>query len=175
MMNRRTMILLTLTVVCLTAVAAVAQNQGRGQGHGWGMGQGREGHFEMMVEHLDLTEAQQEAIVKIHEENKAANLELSKESRILENELEGALLKDEPSQDKVLDLNKKLGDLRTERRANGLKTRLEVRNQLTPEQRDQMLAFQGPHGRGGKSGGRGHGAHGGHGNGQGNHCRQDVD
>jgi Spy/CpxP family protein refolding chaperone len=175
MINRRTMILLTLTVVCLTAAAAVAQNQGRGEGHGRGMGQGREGHFEMMVEHLDLTEAQQEAIVNIHEENKAANLELSKESRILENELEGELLKDEPSQDKVLDLNKKLGDLRTERRANGLKTRLEVRNQLTPEQRDQMLAFQGPHGRGGKSGGRGHGAHGGHGNGQGNHCRQDAD
>ena len=171
MMNRKTIVLLTVTVACLTAAVAMAQNHGRGTGHGRGMGQGREGHFEMMVEHLDLTEAQQEAMMNIRAENQAANMELSKESRILENELEGELLKDEPSQDKVLDLNNKLGELRTERRANGLKTRLEIRKQLTPEQRDQMLAFQGSHGRGGKPGRRGHG---GHGRCQGSNCRQDA-
>jgi Spy/CpxP family protein refolding chaperone len=169
MMNRRTIIILTVTVACLAAAVAMAQGHGRGEGQGRGMRQGREGHFEMMVEHLDLTEAQQEAIETIREENQASNLALAKESSRLENELEGELLKDDPSEKVVLELNSKLGELRTEHKANGLKTRLAIRKQLTPEQRDKMLAFQGSRGRGGQNSCGGPGLHKGHGEGPGMH------
>ena len=171
MMNRKTITWLTLMVVCLAAAAAMAQGYGHGQGRGRGDFQGKEGRHEMMVDHLDLTEAQQEAIEKIRDENQANNLALAKQSALLENELEGELLKDEPSEKTALELNAKLGELRTERRANGLKTRLAVRKQLTPEQRDKMLAFKMNRGRGGRHVCDGPGRHQGHGGGQGMHRR----
>lgn len=175
MMNRKTIIAVTITVISLAAVAAMAQGYGRGAGHGRGMGQGREGRFEMMVEHLDLTEVQQEAITNIHEETREANEALTRDRLVLENELEGELLKEEPSENKVLDLNKKLGALRTERQANRLKARLAVRKQLTPEQQDQMLTFRSRGGRGGRQGCDGHGLHKGHGEGQRMHRGHDAD
>ena len=75
------------------------------------------------------------------------------------------MLKDDPSEKAALDLTGKIGALRTEIQANRMTSRLEVRKQLTPEQRDKMLMMrerhQGREGREGRRGGsRGMGPHG---------------
>ena len=146
--------ILALTLVA--AGSALAQGPGKGQGQGQGMmgrgmgpgnhpgfdqGFGSRGEFrlERMAARLGLTDEQAEAIEKIREDGRKGNLELRKQTMRLRNELRGEMLKDDPSQKTVLDLNAKLGDLRTEKQANRLKNRLAVREQLTPDQRDQML------------------------------------
>ncbi len=79
----------------------------------------------------------------------------------LRNELQGEMLKDDPSEKAAMDLTGKIGALRTEMQANRLTNRLEVRKQLTPEQSDKMLILQGRfQGREGRRGcGRGMGSH----------------
>jgi Spy/CpxP family protein refolding chaperone len=124
---------------------------------------------ERLIRHLDLTAEQQEAIEKIREESRTKNAALAKETRLLRHELEGELMKDEPAESKVLELNARLGELRTERQGNRLAARLAVREQLTPEQRDRMLLLQerrGGRGQGSEFGRGGRGFRG-HGRGQG--------
>ncbi len=148
--------------VLLGATCALAQGPGQGRGmmnrmgpgpgHGSGMGPG--GMQTMMTEKLDLTEDQQTAITEIQEQARKGNLELRKQIMRLRNELQGEMLKDEPTQKTVVNLTQKIGDVRTQMQTNRVKTRLAVRKLLTPEQRDMMLMMkQGHHqGRGGFSG-----------------------
>ncbi len=151
------------TIILASAGLATAQ----GSRHGKSMGQGRscgDGDFgpghrvEMMAKVLDLSEEQLATIKTIHEESRKDGVEKRKELMILRNELQGEMLKDSPSEKTVLGLNDKMGALKTEMKALRLKTRLAVREELTAEQRDQMLMMGG---RGGKGGSRGHGGHGG--------------
>lgn len=146
-----------LALVVVAAGTALAQGPGVGKGHGCGFGGDCQGvdrgemRMERMVQRLDLTEEQAESIAKIREEGRSANAKLRKEMMRLRNELQGELLKDDPSRKSVLDLNEKMGALRTQMRANRLENRLAVREQLTPEQRDRML-LSGESGRGGQAG-----------------------
>ncbi|MBU8871035.1 MAG: Spy/CpxP family protein refolding chaperone [Gemmatimonadales bacterium] len=166
--------ILTLTLVAAGSVLAQGPGQGNFRGQGKGMmgrgmgpqncldgGPGFRSEFRMerMAARLDLTEDQVEAITKIREDGRTENLEIQKQTLRLRNELRGEMLKDDPSQKTVLDLNSKLGQLRTERQANRLENRLAVREQLTPEQRDRMLLMGdfGKMGRGGQKGFRGAG------------------
>jgi Spy/CpxP family protein refolding chaperone len=64
------------------------------------------------------------------------------------------MLKDRPDAGAVKTLAGKIGELRTAMQQNRLETRLAVREQLTPEQRDKMLLQGERLGRGGR-GGRG--------------------
>jgi Spy/CpxP family protein refolding chaperone len=155
--SRPLMVLATL--VLLFAAAALAQGQGEGSGFGKGKGFGGRGfgpeqRLEILAEKLELTEEQIAAIEGIKEAGREKGTELHKEMMRLRNELEGEMLKDEPSEKAALDLVTRIGSLRTEIQAEKLKTRLEIRQQLTPEQRDKMLLvgerFQGRHGRGGR-------------------------
>lgn len=149
-------LVVVLTLAALTIIGAgtaMAQRHGRGCGNG----EGGPGHrFEMMVEHLELSTEQAEAIKGIREVGQAKNLAAQKDLMRLRAELDAEMLKDEPSEKTALDLVDKMGDLQTEMKANRLKNQMEVRKQLTPEQRDKMLVMKnrakGPHG-----GGRGHG------------------
>lgn len=156
-----------LSIILMTAGVAVAQGpgkgMGKGMGHGMGQGMGMRGHFhgemgsgqgfrlERMAARLNLTDEQQEAIKVIQENSRDQGLQLRKEMMRLQNEMQGEMLKDNPSEKTVLTLNEKMGDTKTELKANRLKTRLAVREQLTPEQRDQMLMM----GDNGRRGGRG--------------------
>ncbi len=170
----KTLVFLTLAaMMVLGAGTALAQGKGAGNGHGgrggFGGGEFGPGHrMEFLAERLELTDEQVTAIEGIHDEGQAKNMELRKEMMRLRNVLEGEMLKDEPSEKTALDLTGKIGDLRTEIQANRLTSRLEVRKQLTPEQRDKMLMMRERHqGREGRrGGGRGMGSHG-EGNGQG--------
>jgi Spy/CpxP family protein refolding chaperone len=190
-MNRKTVVLATLAILVFVASTALAQRPQRradreripdeeqvmnvvpeAPGPRW----------ERLAENLGLTEEQQTAIQELRATNRAKNLELRKEMARLRNELEGELLKDEVDEAAALKLARRIGDLRTEMRTNGLATRLAVRAQLTPEQRDKMLTAGAGFGRGGGRHGRcdGHGPrHGGCGRGQGRgghrECRFDDD
>jgi Spy/CpxP family protein refolding chaperone len=170
------------------ASLALAQGPGAGQGKGARHGQGRHGGcgdgrgpgLEMMTARLDLTAEQQEAIGKLQDEARARRLETRKEMMRLQNELEGELMKDEPGEKTVMGLAAKIGELRTAQQQSRLATRLAVREQLTPEQRDRMLTMRAGSGpRGGREHARhgGHGRSGGHGRGcdRRGSCRQDAD
>lgn len=144
------------TLVMASAGMAAAQGPAAGKGQGSGL------RLERMAAHLNLTEEQQETIKSIHEKSGQVGVQLRKDLARLRNEMQGEMLKDEPSEKAVLSLNEKMGSLKTELKANRLKTRLAVREQLTPEQRDQMLTMRGPGHRGdGRGEGRAHGRRGG--------------
>ncbi len=162
MMKTGNMNLLRLTVLvaalALVSAAALAQGPGAGRGEGPGFGPGH-GHGQgwmmdrdeggmppMMADRLGLSEDQQTAIAKIHDQMRQDNLELRKQLLRLRNELQGELLQDDPDQGKVVSLTEQIGKLRTEMQTNRIKTRLAVRKQLTPEQRDMMLMMGPAHG-----------------------------
>ena len=107
----------------------------------------------MLAQRLDLSEEQVAAIEAIHEKARQDGVELRKDLMRLRNELKGEMLQDNPAEKTVLDLNKKMGAVKTELKAIRLKTRLAVRNELTPEQRDKMLMM----GDGWKNGRKGRG------------------
>lgn len=122
-------------------------------GPGFGPGGGRFG--DRMARRLDLSDAQREAIAKIHQDGRERDLPLRKQLRLLRHELQGEMMKDSPSEKAVLALAGKMGEVRTKLQSGRLADRLAVRAQLTDEQRDRMLAMGGPGGRG--FGGRGFG------------------
>lgn len=139
-MNWQTGILLSLAATVLVfAAAAMAQGPGGCSGHGRGGDFGHGHRLEMLTEKLELTEEQVAAITEIREAGQAKGLELHKEMKRLRNELEGEMLKDEPTEEAALGLVGKIGALQTEIQSNRLENRLEVRRQLTAEQRDKML------------------------------------
>ena len=152
------------TIVLGAAIAAVftfaglalAQGPGGGPGKGPGRGPGagawcdQEGPgrgIERLAARLDLNEDQVKAITALQDGSRAKNQALRKDLLRLRNELEGELLKDQPDVKAVKNLAAKIGDLRTQMQQNRLETRLAVRQQLTPEQRDKML-LMGESGRG---------------------------
>ncbi len=144
----RVSVILVALVLMLVSASAFAQGPGRGGRLGMGPGPGcmpgaEEGLPPMMVDKLGLSEDQQAAITKIHTRTRQDNLELRKELMRLRNELQGEMLKDTPDQKAVLSLTEKIGRVRTDMQVNRAKARLEVRRQLTPEQRDMMLTMRG--------------------------------
>jgi len=154
-MTSRTRTLIVITMVAALAATALAQ-PGRAPRAG-GPGQCEMGHgmrLERMAEVLDLSEAQQTAIADLREKARAGATELRKELARLRNEKHGEMLKDDPSEKTLVELTEKMGKVRTELQVQRLETRLAVREQLTAEQRDQMLLMGPRHGkRGGRHGG----------------------
>ena len=122
----------------------------------------QEMRLERMAARLDLTGDQRVKIEALHEQAREEGLALRKKMMRLRHELEGELLQDAPSEKTVLSLNAKIGDLQTALKANRLRTRLAVREELTPEQRDKMLVMgqHRKHGRHGRSGAGPHGQQG---------------
>jgi len=144
--------------ICLLAIVALGVGSAQAQGRGHGKRSGRavdcDGgpRWERIAERLELSDEQTQAIGKIRDQNQEQQVVLRKEMMRLRNELHGEMLKDDPSGDTVQSLNEKIGEVRTELHGNRLQSRLEVRKQLTPEQRDKMLMMgEGHRGRRGRS------------------------
>jgi len=117
--------------------------------------------FEALAHRLDLTPEQEEAIVALRQDNQQKAIAVRKQLLRLHNELEGEMLTDEPKEATVVELTKKIGQLRTELQVERARTRLAVREQLTAEQRDKMMMLKATHrGAGGRGG---HGRHDGEG------------
>ena len=102
--------------------------------------------LERMTDRLDLTEEQAAAIAEIEDSYRAKDVDLHKELMRLRNERRGEMLKDNPSENTVIALTEQMGGLKTQLQVNHMKMRLEIRNQLTSEQRDKMLLMRGPRG-----------------------------
>jgi Spy/CpxP family protein refolding chaperone len=155
--NRKNQVLVILAaLVLLFAAAALAQGPGGGSGRGPGHGGGPEHRLEMLTEKLELTPEQSATVGQIMENSRELGVGLHKEMMRLQNELEGEMLKDEPSQKTALGLVKEIGDLRTETQSLRMQSRLEIRDELTAEQRDKMLMMKGRSGNGhGRKGGPG--------------------
>ncbi|MCP4293788.1 MAG: Spy/CpxP family protein refolding chaperone [bacterium] len=156
----------SILVLTLILTAGLVSAQGRGPGRcGDGPGEGKGHRLEMMAKRLELTEDQQSTIKVLFENSRDEGLQKRKEMKRLRNEIKGEMLKDNPSENTVLDLNEKMGELKTEMKALRLKTRLAVRKELTDEQRDKMLVMGE---RGSRHGGKGKSPRGNHGK-KGNH------
>jgi len=141
--------------------AAAAQGFGDGQGRRGGCdGPRSEMRLERMTAHLELSEEQVTAIQALQTESRQAGQDLRKEMARVRNEMEGEMLKDKPSQKAMLDLNAKMGDLRTKVRAERISQRFAVRELLTEDQQAKMLGAGGFGGRGHKGGGQGRGGKG---------------
>ncbi|MBA4377880.1 MAG: hypothetical protein C0395_04390 [Gemmatimonas sp.] len=108
---------------------------------------------DRMFARLDLSETQTAAIAKIREESRERGRETRKEILRLRHELQGIMMQDQPDAAAAARLIERMGELRTEQQVRRMQTRLAVREQLTPEQRDRMpLPGDGPRGRGGRGG-----------------------
>ena len=169
---------LAVTAVAVFALSgfALAQGPGAGGGRGGGRGPGPQAWsvddapargIERLAARLDLSEDQVKAITAIQEESRAKNQTLRKDLLRLQHDLRGEMLKDAPDEKTAAGLVEKIGDLRTQMQINRLNTRLAVRQQLTPEQRDKMLLSDGGPRRGERGGRWGRGARHGHGPGRG--------
>jgi len=164
-MHTTTKLTLALVTVALVATAAVAQPNrapragGPGGPGGWDA-DGPGWRLEHLAEVLDLTDDQKAAIEKLHEDAREQAVDLRKELARLRNQRQGEMLKDAPAEKTLVELTEKMGEVRTELQVLRLKTRLAVREQLTAEQRDQMLLMGPRHGRGGRHGGWGRGCDG---------------
>jgi len=172
----RTGLFLAMAVLVLAfAAAALAQAPQAPKGSR-GHGFGPEGRLDFLAEKLDLSAEQVAGIEAIQQAGRDKGLELRKDMMRLRNELEGEMLKDSPSEKTALDLVKQIGQVRIEMESNRLSGRLDMRELLTPEQRDKMLVMgQDFEGRRGGGRGRGAGRHGapecdGSGPGQGQGC-----
>jgi len=140
-MKRMTLTIVAVALVTTMVTSALAQSgrAPRAQRGEREMMEPGERQLERMTERLDLTEAQQTAIQKLQTESRQQALELRKEMARLRNEIQGEMLKDAPAERTVVQLHEKLGELQTKLKVHRVKTRLAIREQLTPEQRDQML------------------------------------
>lgn len=148
------------------AVAGLAWAQpGDGKGPRAGRGGGnQEQRFERMVEQLELTDDQAEKVRAIHENGKIERAALQKDLARLRNQLEGEMLKDDVSKQNVVRLTRQIGEKRTEMALMRIDHQFEIREILTPEQRDKFMTMHakgrgprggGPHGHGHGHGGRG--------------------
>jgi len=152
---------MVLACVATLSGAALAQpGSGRmnrcGDNDG-GRGSGPEMRIEMMKKHLELTDDQAAAIEEIREATQQQNAQLRKDMARLQNERQGEMLKDDPSERALVELIEKMGEVRTRLQVNRAKARLAVREQLNEEQRDKMMlhAGRGGHGRHGMNERRG--------------------
>lgn len=146
---RLTLILTGLFI--LAAAAALAQRPGpgmKGDSDALGPCPG------LLAERLELSEEQIAQIDRIREESREKAVDLRKQLMRVRNDLKGEMLADSPSHKKVMELNGRLGELRTGLAAIRLEHKLAVRELLTPEQRDRMLLMgeRDTRGRGGRPG-----------------------
>lgn len=156
-MKKRLIIIVTIVAVTALTTAALAQGPHRMHGRGGQnsfqfpalQSSGFESRIDRLQSRLDLTEDQEAAVEAILEQSREEGVELRKQQARIQNQIDGEMLADAPSQQKLVDLTKQLGALKTELDVIRLKARLAVRAELTDEQRDRLVLM------GDRRGGRG--------------------
>jgi Spy/CpxP family protein refolding chaperone len=114
---------------------------------------------------LNLTDAQKTKIAEIREKGAPTRTDLQKQLARLAHEMRGEMLEDSPDRRKIVGLAESAGNVRTRLAVHRTEQMLEMREVLTPEQRDRWMM---PSHRGGMRGhgGMRHGHGGGRGMGQ---------
>jgi len=163
-MSRKIWITLALLTFAVPAGLAAAPadgdwggphgRHGRGEGPGFGdAGRGMgDGMHMRMLHRLDLTDRQKEQIKALRDDKKSERLALHKEMKRLQNRLHGEMLEDQPNKRSVIALAKEIDGVRSQLHVMRVEQWLAVRDLLTDEQRDELLAMpppgpRGPHGR----------------------------
>lgn len=135
--------------LALTSMA-VARGHGHDKGgrHGGGLA-----HVERAVERLELDAASRERVFAILDASRAEAREFRREMREARGELRSLLDAETPDAAAVFAQVDVVGALRTEAQKQKLRTLLEVRSVLTPEQWQELSRFRkgpkhrrGPHG-----------------------------
>lgn len=166
--NRRAVLTTLLMILLVGAAPALAQDPGlptddlesaalKGDDdddESFGPGGGR--RLERLARQLDLSDEQREAAAGIHESGRARDLPLRKQMLLLRHEMQGEMMKDNPSEKAIVALARDMGELRTKIQVGHLQDRLAVRELLTAGQRDKLLML-GENGRGSRRGGPGGG------------------
>ncbi len=140
---------LAATTFALAAVPVPAQ-PGTGPGAGRETAvdtDGRDGSCRLVMHlarRLDLSDAQHEAIARIHAAGRARDLPLRKELRRLRHEMQGEMMKDAPSEKAVMSLADRIGDVRTNLQKGRLADRLAVRAQSVAAAAGRGTAGRGP-------------------------------
>lgn len=145
----RVLVAMPVLLICPLLTLAVETD-----GDEVGDGGHRQVRWERWAERLELTAEQQEAMAEIRQETRKQQVALRKELVQLQNDLEGEMLKDEPSPDRVSELADRMGGLKTQLQQNRLAQHLAIRKLLTPDQRDELLLMNARKGRW-QRGGRG--------------------
>lgn len=126
------------------AESAFGQFAGFGGGGGWGRGPGGKGRIgmrgAMMAEFLELTEAQQADIKKIRTAARDQSQPFRKQLRANRKALGEAVKAGETTNIEALATAH--GKLQGQLVAIGAKTRLDLKNVLTPEQQQKWTSFQ---------------------------------
>ena len=94
--------------------------------------------LEQRIEAFDLEEASQAAIYRIMDEARIDQRELRTEMREAREVMRSLMQQDEPVEAALMKQVDVIGALKLQSRKRGLKTLLEVRSHLTPEQRDEL-------------------------------------
>jgi Spy/CpxP family protein refolding chaperone len=157
-MKTRTIVFWTLIAALTLTAGLAAAKPGTGQGNGRFADfdrdfEGRGFFGPRMAAALDLTDDQVAAIEALREEHRASLTDKRKDMMRLRNELQGLMLEDDVDEKKVMDLTRKVGDMRTDLKLARTEMRLKVHELLTDEQRDKMMLMKAKHG--GPKGGKG--------------------
>ena len=94
--------------------------------------------LRMLKEHAHLTDQQEEKIKGIIVENQKNQIDLKAQIEKKELEMTSLLMKEKPNRDAIIKLAREIGNLRTELHVNQIIMRLDIRNELTDEQWNQV-------------------------------------
>jgi len=120
-------------VLCFAGAAALAESDAQ-QPPPWA-------RWEQRVRQLDLEPEQRDKVQQILDASRKERDEIQGRVRQAAKELNDSLRQPTPNEEQILHQADKLGQLRTERQKAMLRALLQVRAQLTPKQREQLIAM----------------------------------
>ncbi len=141
-MKVKTALPMALALAVMLAPAALAQPSGRSMGPGPGHGPGRGPNLERMTRHLDLTDQQRDQIRQILDNRRDGAAQLDTELRDARDRLHAAIHADVFDETGIRDASAAVALLEADRAVDMARTLQEVRQVLTPEQREKMGEMQ---------------------------------
>lgn len=134
--------------VCALALSG-AGTAALAQRGGWRADEPRVPRQERMAKYLELSEEQIASMEELREQGRSEMADMRKEMMRVQNDIRGEMLADNPDINTLKKLTAKRGEIRTTMEIARLTHRLAMREILTEEQRDKLMMFRGPEGRGG--------------------------
>ena len=131
---KRAIVIATLLVFGLAALEASAHPKGGKRHHGkaW------KTEFRDRMAELNLSENQKERIAEVRESHQRERIQTQADLRLARLELRKLMRAEDPNQDAIDDQIDRMSSIRAEMMKSRVDQRLEVREILTPEQRNQL-------------------------------------
>lgn len=132
-MKRQKYLVPVSAALALAAAVAVA-----GPAAAWGPGPPPDGGFERQLDKLNLDPGQREDIQKILDAAKAQREQMRTQLESARERMHELMKQDQPNEEQIMAQADAMGQLQTEAHKAMLHTLLQVRAELTPEQRTQL-------------------------------------